>query len=84
MHQLKGQENNLPIPACGRIVTTFWLRVQHVTSVKVASILIYFMLNSWRIFCKTYSRITVQIIHRLNDIGTEILVIRNTCLVRRL
>ena len=35
------------------------------------------MLNSWRIFCKTYSRITVQIIHGLNDIGTEILVIRN-------
>ena len=27
---------------------------------------------------KTYSRITVQIIHGLNDIGTEILVIRNT------
>ena len=54
----------------GQIVTTFWLRVQRVTSVKVASILIYFMLNSWRIFCKTYSRITIQITHGLNDIGT--------------
>ena len=26
-------------------------------SVKDASILVYFMLNSWRIFCKTYSQI---------------------------
>ena len=48
-------------------------------TVKVASILIYFMLNSWRIFCKNILADYCTNHTRINnDIGTEILVLRNT------
>ena len=51
------------------------------TVVKVASILIYFMLNSWLIFCKNIlADFCTNHTWINNDIGTEILVLRNKSL----
>ena len=50
---------------------------------KVASILMYFILNSWRIYCKNIlADFCTNHSWINNDIGTEILVLRNNTLIK--